>query len=160
MTLSIFFYWADQFWLKWYRNVLYIVIVRWIVLLATNWYPARLFGACISRGAKQNRSNVYLLLAMASKIKREKTPDYPQAELCFSHMWPELGANPQRWEKDRKNELLGKTLIWLQFQEFSTSGSLFLWWCYERFILRNRLILQFKKDKFSKSGAVCIWVSV
>ena len=28
----------------------------------------------------------------------EKPPDHPQAELWLSHMWPELGLNPQRWE--------------------------------------------------------------
>ena len=32
---------------------------------------------------------------------REKPPDRPQAELCLSHMWPELGSNPQRWDKER-----------------------------------------------------------
>ena len=31
---------------------------------------------------------------------REKTPDHLQAELGLSHMWPELGANPQRWDDD------------------------------------------------------------
>ena len=29
---------------------------------------------------------------------REKTPDYPQAELGLSHMWPELVSHPQRWD--------------------------------------------------------------
>ena len=29
---------------------------------------------------------------------REKPPDHPQAELDLSHMWPELGSNPQRWD--------------------------------------------------------------
>ena len=31
----------------------------------------------------------------------EKTPDYPQAELGLSHMWPKLGLNPQRWDDER-----------------------------------------------------------
>ena len=30
---------------------------------------------------------------------REKTPDHPQAELGLSHMWSELGSNPQRWDE-------------------------------------------------------------
>ena len=30
---------------------------------------------------------------------REKPPD--QAELGFSHMWPELDLNPQRWDDER-----------------------------------------------------------
>ena len=29
---------------------------------------------------------------------QEKSPDHPQAELGLSHMWPELGSNPQRWD--------------------------------------------------------------
>ena len=29
---------------------------------------------------------------------REKPPDHPQAELSLSHMWPELGSNPQYGE--------------------------------------------------------------
>ena len=29
---------------------------------------------------------------------QEKSPDHPQAELGMSHIWPELGLNPQRWE--------------------------------------------------------------
>ena len=32
---------------------------------------------------------------------REKPPDHPQAELGLSHMWPELGSNPQRWDGER-----------------------------------------------------------
>ena len=32
---------------------------------------------------------------------REKSHDHPQAELGLSHMWPELGLNPQRWEDER-----------------------------------------------------------
>ena len=32
---------------------------------------------------------------------REETPDHPQAELGLSHMWPELGSNPQRWDDER-----------------------------------------------------------
>ena len=32
---------------------------------------------------------------------REKPPDHPQAELGLSHMWPELGSNPQRWDDER-----------------------------------------------------------
>ena len=31
---------------------------------------------------------------------REKTTDHPQAELGLSHMWPELGSNPQRWDDE------------------------------------------------------------
>ena len=31
----------------------------------------------------------------------EKTPDHPQAELGLSHMWPELGLNPQLWDDKR-----------------------------------------------------------
>ena len=31
----------------------------------------------------------------------EKTPDHPQAELDLSHMWPELGSNPQPWDDER-----------------------------------------------------------
>ena len=30
---------------------------------------------------------------------REKPPDHPQAELGLSHMWPELGLNPQKWDE-------------------------------------------------------------
>ena len=32
---------------------------------------------------------------------REKPIDHPQAELGLSHMWPELGLNPQRWDDER-----------------------------------------------------------
>ena len=32
---------------------------------------------------------------------QEKTPDHPQAEIGLSHMWPELGSNPQRWDDKR-----------------------------------------------------------
>ena len=32
---------------------------------------------------------------------REKPPDHPQAELGLSHMWPERGSNPQRWDDER-----------------------------------------------------------
>ena len=32
---------------------------------------------------------------------REKPPDHPHAELGLSHLWPELGSNPQRWDDDR-----------------------------------------------------------
>ena len=32
---------------------------------------------------------------------REKPPDHLQAEFGFSHMWPELGSNPQRWDDER-----------------------------------------------------------
>ena len=32
---------------------------------------------------------------------QEKTPDHPQAELGLSHMWPELGSNPLRWDDER-----------------------------------------------------------
>ena len=46
--------------LSFYRLILYIIIVRWTVLLATSWNSARLFGACTSRSAKQNRSNICL----------------------------------------------------------------------------------------------------
>ena len=28
----------------------------------------------------------------------EKTPDQTQAKLGLSHMWPELGSNPQWWD--------------------------------------------------------------
>ena len=31
---------------------------------------------------------------------REKTPDHLQADLGLSHMWPELGWNPQRWDDE------------------------------------------------------------
>ena len=31
----------------------------------------------------------------------EKTLDHMQAELGLSHMWPELGSNPQRWDDER-----------------------------------------------------------
>ena len=31
----------------------------------------------------------------------EKPPEHPQAELGLSHMWPELGSNPQRWADQR-----------------------------------------------------------
>ena len=31
----------------------------------------------------------------------EKTSCHPQAELGLSHMWPELGSNPQRWDEER-----------------------------------------------------------
>ena len=31
----------------------------------------------------------------------EKKPDHMQAELGLSHMWPELGSNPQRWDDER-----------------------------------------------------------
>ena len=30
-----------------------------------------------------------------------KTPHHPQAELGLSHMWSELGLNPQRWDDKR-----------------------------------------------------------
>ena len=33
---------------------------------------------------------------------REKTPDHPQAEQGLSHMWPELGLNPQWWVRALK----------------------------------------------------------
>ena len=32
---------------------------------------------------------------------REKPPDHPQAELVLSHIWLELGSNPQRWDDER-----------------------------------------------------------
>ena len=32
---------------------------------------------------------------------REKQHDHPQADLGFSHMWSELGSNPQRWDDER-----------------------------------------------------------
>ena len=32
---------------------------------------------------------------------REKPLDRPQAELGLSHMWPELGWNPQQWDDER-----------------------------------------------------------
>ena len=32
---------------------------------------------------------------------QEKTSDHPQAELGLSHMWPELGSNPQQWDDKR-----------------------------------------------------------
>ena len=32
---------------------------------------------------------------------REKPPDHPQAELGLSHVWPELGSNPQGWDDER-----------------------------------------------------------
>ena len=31
----------------------------------------------------------------------EKTPDHLQEELGLSHMWPELGSNPQLWNEER-----------------------------------------------------------
>ena len=36
---------------------------------------------------------------------REKPPEHPQAELGLSHMWPELGSNPQRWDDERFRSL-------------------------------------------------------
>ena len=30
----------------------------------------------------------------------EKTPDHPQAELGLSHIWPEVGSNPQWWDDE------------------------------------------------------------
>ena len=32
---------------------------------------------------------------------QEKPPDHPQAELGLSHMWPELGWNPQRGDDEQ-----------------------------------------------------------
>ena len=32
---------------------------------------------------------------------QEKTPDHLQAELGLSHIWLELGSNPQRWDDER-----------------------------------------------------------
>ena len=37
---------------------------------------------------------------------REKPPDHQQAELSLSHMWPELGLNPQRWDDALKISVL------------------------------------------------------
>ena len=34
-------------------------------------------------------------------IPRKKTPDHPQAEFGLSHMWPELGSNPLRWDDEQ-----------------------------------------------------------
>ena len=34
----------------------------------------------------------------------EKTPDQTQAELGLSHMWPELGSNPQWWDDERSTK--------------------------------------------------------
>ena len=31
---------------------------------------------------------------------RDKIPDHLQAELSLSHMWPELGWNPQQWDDE------------------------------------------------------------
>ena len=35
-------------------------------------------------------------MGQKQNIPKKKTPDHPQAELSLSHMWPELGSNPQR----------------------------------------------------------------
>ena len=43
---------------------------------------------------------------------REKPPDHPQAELGLSHMWPELGSNPQRWDDERFRSILRKSHHW------------------------------------------------
>ena len=32
---------------------------------------------------------------------RETPPDHLQAELGLSHMWPELGSNPEWWDDER-----------------------------------------------------------
>ena len=32
---------------------------------------------------------------------QEKPRDHPQAELGLSHMWPELGWNPQQWDDEQ-----------------------------------------------------------
>ena len=32
------------------------------------------------------------------EIPEKKTPDHQQTELGLSHMWPELGSNPQPWD--------------------------------------------------------------
>ena len=33
--------------------------------------------------------------------RREKQSDFPQAELGLSHMWSQLGSNPERWDNKR-----------------------------------------------------------
>ena len=50
----------------------------WIVLLAISWYPACLFGACISRSAKQNWSN----RCLACRSKQDKKSSISDI-LCF-----------------------------------------------------------------------------
>ena len=35
------------------------------------------------------------------RFLRKTISDHPQAELGLSHMWPELGLNPQRWDEER-----------------------------------------------------------
>ena len=136
------------------------VSVRWCLAIKDIEDPEKLQSRMLDqelryeRKTKQNKKQ-------KKKKKREKNPDHPQAELCFSHMWPELGSNSQRWEKGGKNDLLGKTLIWQQFPEFSTSGSLF--WSglknegVTKFYLKRPSYSPFKKDTFSESEAVCIW---
>ena len=35
------------------------------------------------------------------EILEKKKHDHPQAEIGLSHIWPELGLNPQRWDDER-----------------------------------------------------------
>ena len=35
------------------------------------------------------------------EIPEKKPSDHLQTELGLSHMWPELGSNPQRWDDER-----------------------------------------------------------
>ena len=43
----------------------------------------------------------------------EKPSDHPQAELGLSHMGPELGSNPQRWDDERFRALKVSSLNYL-----------------------------------------------
>ena len=52
-----------------------------------------------------NFESSQLLVGAKTEDPWEKPPDHLQAELDLSHMWPELGSNPHRWDDKRFNGL-------------------------------------------------------
>ena len=60
---------------------------RYVMVLAQQvpgpeWYPAGLFGACISRSPKQNRSNICIACSKQDKKKKKKTE-----KICRGLIW-------------------------------------------------------------------------